>query len=301
MPFALRWLWRNYPEPIAAGQGAERRMDLLLPDETWELVSDGHRFTEGPAVTETGEFYFSDMHAGKIHRVHEDGTVSVFVEDSPGVNGLMFGSDGLLYACQNGRQRIVRYAGSGREEVVLEDAPCNDLVMLPESGYYTDPDHHRVWRFTLDGERQLVDEGIERPNGIAVSPDHSLLYVSDTRGRFVYSFQVQPDGSLAHKQQYGYLHLLDDGSDSGADGMTVDTQGNLYVTTRLGLQVLDQLGRVHWILQPARPPRLSNVVLGGKEFDTLYVTWDDKVYRRRIKATGVLPWKAPTQPPRPQL
>ena len=86
-----------------------------------------------------------------------------------------------------------------------------------------------------------MDAGIEFPNGVIASPDQTLLLVSDTKGRFTYSFQIQPDGKLTDKQEYGHVHLADGERTSGADGMTVDTEGRVYLTSRVGLQIFDQL------------------------------------------------------------
>jgi len=250
-------------------------------------------------VNEQGEVFFTDIPNGEIHKIAADGSVSVFVKNSPGVNGLMFGADGKLYACQNGNQRIVRYDGEGNEEIVVKDVPSNDILMLPEFGYFTDPKNKKVWHFTYDGEKTLVDEGIEFPNGVIASPDQTLLTVSDTRGRFTYSDQIQPDGTLRHQQVYGHLHLPDETGQSGADGMAVDTEGRTYVTSRVGLQVLDQLGRVHFIIRKPQSGWISNVVFGGPNLDVLYVTCGDKVYRRKINAKGVNPWQAAMKPPKP--
>lgn len=302
MPDILTWLWRDYPQPIRPGVAPERRIDILIPGEDWQLVSGGHKFTEGPAVNGQGEVFFTDIPNNRIYKVALDGTVSTFAEQTDGANGLMFGPDGKLYACANGVKQIVRYDAAGQRETVVSDAECNDLVVLSDgSGYFTDPKNKRVWRFTADGQKRLADEGIERPNGIIVSPDQTLLTVADTAGRFTYSFQIQPDGALAHKQPYGYLHVPDETSQSGADGMTVDTEGRLYVTSRVGLQVLDQPGRVHVILSKPNSGWLSNAVFGGAEGDTLYVTCGEGVYKRRLKAKGVNPWQPPSLPPKPQL
>lgn len=302
MPDILTWLWRDYPQPIRPGVAPERRIDILIPGEDWQLVSGGHKFTEGPAVSPQGEVFFTDIPNNRIHKIALDGTVSVFAENTDKANGLMFGPDGKLYACANGVQQIVRYDVAGQRETVVSDAECNDLVLLADgSGYYTDPANKRVWRFTADGQKSLADEGIERPNGIVVSPDQTLLTVADTAGRFTYSFQIQPDGALAHKQPYGYLHVPDETSQSGADGMAVDTEGRLYVTSRVGLQVLDQPGRVHLILSKPNAGWLSNVIFGGPERDTLYVTCGEGIYKRRVKAVGVNSWQPPVTPPKPQL
>lgn len=301
MPDVMRWLWRDHPQPVVPGKTSERRIDLVIPGEDWQLVSEGHQFTEGPASNKNGEVFFTDIPNGRIHKIGLDGNVSVFVEKSPAVNGLMFGPDGQLYACQNGTKRIVRYDKLGRETVVLNDASANDVLILPEGGYYTDPNNKKVWHFTFEGQRKIVDEGIAFPNGIVASPDHSLLTVSDTHGRFTFSYRIQADGSLAHKQSYGYLHLQNDQLHSGADGMTVDKEGRIYVTTRLGIQVLDQPGRVHLILSKPQDGWVSNAVFGGPEMDTLFVTCQDKVYRRRVNAKGFHSWEPPRTVGKPRL
>ena len=146
----------------------------------------------------------------------------------------------------------------------------------------------------------VVDAGIESPSGVCLSPDQSLLYVCDTRGQFVYSYQIQSDGSLAAKQRYFHLHEPD-GVTSGADGMTVDTDGRLYVATALGVQFCDQAGRVNGIIAKPQNKWLANVVFGGPKFDTLFVTCSDKVYKRKTLATGVLSFQPPIKPETPRL
>lgn len=302
MPDAVRWLWKDYPQPISKGTTANRRIDLLIPGEEWEEVSSGHRFTEGPVANDAGELFFTDIPNNRIHRVDTDGNVSVFAENTAGTNGLIFGPDGKLYGCRNGDKQIVRYTMDGQLEVVCTGVESNDLVLLNSGvGFFTDPGNKQVWRFTPSGDVELADQGIERPNGIVVSPDQTRLTVADSVGRFTYVFEIDSNGQLHNKQEFGHLHLPDQILKSGADGMTVDTQGRTYVTTRVGLQVLDQLGRVHLILDKPHSGWLSNVVFGGPTFDTLYVTCGDKVFKRKVKATGTQPWKAPIKPPKPNL
>ena len=302
MPDMLRWIWRGYPEPLKIGKAKERRMDLVIDDEDWQLVSSGHKFTEGPAVNDAGELFFTDIPNNRIHKVSADGKVSVFAEDSGAANGLMMGPDGLLYACRHADGQIVRYSADGKtRDVVVDGIKGNDLVLLSNgTGYCTDPDNRKIFYFTIKGEKKEVDSGIEFPNGVMTSPDQTLLTVANTRGRFCYSFQIQPDGTLGAKQEYGWLHVTDH-LQTGADGMAVDTEGRMYVTTALGVQVMDQLGRVNLILNKPKDAWLSNVIFGGLKRDVLYVTCGDSVFKRRIKATGVDPWKDPVKPPKPGL
>jgi gluconolactonase len=302
MPDALRWIWKGYPEPLKPGKAKNRRVDLVIEGEDWQLVSSGHKFTEGPAVNDAGELYFTDIPNNRIHKVDADGNVSVFAEDSGAANGLMMGPDGLLYACRHADGQIVRYSPDGKtRDVVVDGIKGNDLVLLHNgTGYCTAPDDKKIFYFTTKGEKKEVDSGIEFPNGIMTSPDQTLLTVANTRGRFCYSYQIQSDGSLGAKQEYGWLHVTDH-LQTGADGIAVDTEGRMYVTTSLGVQVMDQLGRVNLILNKPKDAWLSNVIFGGANRDVLYVTCGDSVFKRRINATGVDPWKDPVKVPKPGL
>ena len=302
-PNAMRWLWRDYPEPVAsAGTSRQTLMNLLLPGEGWQLVSEGHRFTEGPAVNASGELFFTDIPNNRIHKVTLEGKVSIFAEDTGGANGLMFGPDGRLYACANGKKAIVAYDASGQGSVFADGLNSNDLVVNHKGDVYvTDPTNRRVYLIKPNGEKKIVEDNIERPNGITLSPDQSLLLVADTRGQFVFSFQIQPDGSLTHKHKYFHLHLADGSTQSGADGIKVDSRGNLYVTTELGLQICDQAGRVNSIIPKPHRAWLANVCFAGPGLDELVVTCGDKVFKRKTKAKGVLSWQPPFRPVAPRL
>lgn len=306
LPDALRWLWRDYPKPIAKPRGGGQRhyvMDILGAGTDWELVSEGHRFTEGPAVDRQGNVYFTDIPNNRIHRIGVEGKVSVFRENSGGANGLKFGPDGKLYACQNGRRRIVAYTVDGAQEtVVANEVQSNDLAINSKSEiYFTDPANRRVWFIDSKGSKRVViEENIEFPNGVALSPDQSLLMVADSRSKWVWSYQVLPDGSLTNPQPFHRLETPDESSMSGADGMAIDTEGHLYVATRLGVQICDQPGRVVGIINKPHNGALSNVAFGGADLQTLYVTAGDRVYRRPVKSKGSVSWQ-PVKPPKPRL
>lgn len=301
LPDAMRWLWKDYPKPVSAGDTSNRRTRFLIEGEDWELVSDGHKFTEGPAVNTKGEVFFTDLRESKIWKVDLSGNVSQFASDTGKANGLMFGPDGRLYACANEKKEIVAYDMDGSESTIVEGHPSNDIVLLKDGGYFTSPGERKVYHFTYDGQVNVVDEGMEQPNGIMVSPDHTLLTVIDTTSHYGYSFQIQSDGSLKHKQRYHHLHKHDYQSKSGGDGLTVDVEGRAYITTHAGLQVTDQLGRVHQILEKPHDAWLSNAVFGGPEMNYLYITITDKVFRRKTSTRGFLPWQDPITPPKPRL
>ncbi len=305
LPDALRWLWRDYPKPITKStstDGERHFVNMFLdPASDWELVSQGYKFTEGPAIDKQGNVYFTDIPNNRIHKITSDGKVSVFKEDSGAANGLMVGPDGRIYACQNGRKRIVAYTPDGTESVLAEGVESNDLVVTANGDiYFTDPNNKKVWYLPKGGEKKLAHEGIERPNGIMLSPDQSLLTVNDSRGKWIWSFQIQADGSLTNGQPFYRLETADESSASGADGMTMAANGHLLVATRIGVQICDQPGRVVGILNKPQPGPLSNLVFAGPDLQTLYITAGDKVFRRRMRIKGVTPWEV-SKPERPGL
>jgi sugar lactone lactonase YvrE/enterochelin esterase-like enzyme len=304
-PEALKWLWKDHDKALVANPQQTSKAyvhQLIPPGADWELVSEGHRFTEGPTANAAGEVFYTDIPNNRIHRISRDGKVSVFAQDTQGANGLMFGPDGRLYACANKAKQIHAYTTTGERSVVAEGLGSNDLCITHSGNLYaTDPEQQQVWLVKPDGSKQVVDKGINFPNGILLSPDQSLLYVADMQGQFVWSYQIQPDGSLKHKQHYFHLHRLTD-RDSKADGMTVDTSGNLYVTTELGVQICDQAGRVKAILHRPQYRQLANICFGGIDLSELYVTCSDKVYKRKSKMKGVLSGlNAPIKPEKPKL
>ena len=304
-PSVMTWLWRDYPAPIAANPERKSRQDVfqvLTPGDEWQLVSEGHRGTDGPAVNAAGEMFFSDPSNNKIHRVGLDGRSTVFAENTNGANGMMFGPDGRLYAGATRTKQIVAYDMAGKTELIADNATVNDLAINVKGDlYFTDTAAKRIWLVPKGGQPRVVDEGIDSPNGILFSPDQSLLYVSDYVGQLSWAFQIQPDGSLSHKQRYFYVHMPDAATRSSSDGMAVDADGRVYIATALGVQVFDQIGKCHAILPAPNRAALSNVEFGGPNMDEMYITNGDKVFKRKTKVKGVLSWRPPIKPAPPRL
>jgi sugar lactone lactonase YvrE/enterochelin esterase-like enzyme len=305
-PDAMRWLWKDHPNPVKAGAGSPQLQQVLLPGEGWQLVGEGYKFTEGTAVNAKGEVYFNDVGSSKTYKVGLDGKVELFLAESKRGDGQAFGPDGRLYAVAAGLEQILAWDAEGKSTVIAEGFRGNDIVVAHNGGLYvTHPgwdgkEPSKVWYVSPKGEKKVVDVGLKFSNGITLSPDQSLLYVADSRTHWVYSYQIRPDGSLAAKQKYYHLHVRDTDDDSAADGMRVDRDGRLYVATRMGIQVCDQAGRVNCII-PTPNGKIANLCFGGEKFDTIFAACGDKVYKRKVKVTGANAFEEPFKPKPPQL
>ena len=299
-PDAMRWLWKDWPRPVQAGKGSPQLQEILIPTEDWTLVGDGYGFTEGPAVNPQGVVFYNDVPNGQTFQVDRDGHVTVFLSDSKRADGQAFGPDGKLYANARATEQILAWDTAGNSSVFAEGLNGNDLVVRHDGSVYatapfTTPHDGKIWYVSPKGEKRIVDTGLPFANGICCSPDQSLLYVAESRGHWIYSYQIQADGSLTHKQKYFHLHVPDTAEDSGADGLRTDRDGRLWVATRLGLQVCDQAGRVNCII-PTPNGRISNLTFGGVNFDTIFATCGDRVYRRKVNVRGANGWEAPLKP-----
>lgn len=178
------------------------------------------------------------------------------------------------------------------ESAVAEDVNSNDVAITNKGEiYFTDPANKGMWFVGASGAKRIVSEkAIEFPNGEALFPDPSLLAVADCRGKRVWSFQIKPDGSLDHGIPFYRLETPDDPSFSAADGIRFDTEG----------QVCDQPGRVVGILNKPHPGALANLVFGGPGLDWVYVTAQDRVYKRHVQRKG-LTSSTLLKPPPPRL
>jgi gluconolactonase len=306
-PDAMRWLWKDWPQAIQPRPTKNNTLNaLLIPGEDWQLVSDGYRFTEGPAANVRGEVFFNDIPNSKTHQINLAGKVEVFVADSKRANGQAFGPDGRLYAVTRDSQ-VVAYDTNANAAVIAEGIGGNDLVIAHNGNIYvTDPSPSRtnapskIWLIKPGAAKQLVDTGVRFANGITLSPDQTLLYVADYRSHWIYTYRIEADGTLTGKQKFHWLHEPDHADDAGADGIRVDREGRLYAATRLGIQVADQAGKVQCIL-PTPNGKVASLCFGGPDFDILYAMCGEKVYQRKLKVKGANAWAPPLKPAAPRL
>ncbi len=281
--------------PLAVAQDM-RLADVLIDGEDWQLVAEGFAFTEGPAVDLKGRLYFTDVFRGKIYRINDAGKAEPFVEQSFGANGLMFGPDGRLYACQNGKKRIVAYDANAAESVIAEDVKSNDLVVTRTGGvYFTDPEGQQIWYVPPKGEKRVVERGLGYANGIGMWPDQGTLVVADMKGMNVWAYRIEPDGGLKFKQPFYTLRVPTGKIDSGADGLKVDEAGRLFVTSHLGLQMFDPQGRYSGLIAKPQNAWLANVVFAGPNLDEMVVTCTNRVYKRKVKTHGLRYFDLPSE------
>lgn len=316
-PEAMRWLWKDWPQPVAAGISKNQFLsDLLIPGEGWELVGEGYSFTEGTAANAAGEVFFQDIPNGKTYRVGPDGKPIPLAIDSKKASGTSFGADGRRYTCTGSREILAYGTGSGQPgtgagesttevSLVADSISGNDLVVAHNGNIYvTSPNGPekpgKIILVTPKGEKKVVDEGIKFPNGAALTPDQTQLYVTESASHWVWIYTILPDGSLTNKQRFGWLHVPDTQENAWPDGLKCDTAGRVYSTSHLGIQILDQTGRVNAIL-PVPSGQASNVCFGGSAFNILYVTCGDKVYRRKLRTRGANSFEAPYKPVTPRL
>ena len=254
-----------------------------------EKITGDLQFGEGPAVDAQGNVFFSDIRAGLTYRWSIDGQLSVVRRETGGANGLYFDRDGNLLACEGDRGRLVSVDSQERVTVLADkfdgkrfNKP-NDLWMDPKGGvYFSDPaygtqpvqDGEHVYYLSPDRKNVTrVIGDMERPNGVVGTPDGKQLYVTDHGAKKTYCYRINDDGSLSDKRLFAPV---------GADGMTIDTKGNVYLCEQAVLVYNTQGERIDEIRLPESP---TNACFGGKDRRTLFVTTRPAFYavQRRVE------------------
>jgi gluconolactonase len=270
---------------------------IIAPGATLQKLAGDFAFTEGPASDREGNVFFTDQPNGRILKWSIDGKLSTFMQPCGRANGLSFDPQGNLWACADEKNELWRIDPAGKATVVVKDYQGkllngpNDVWIRPGGGlYFTDPYYKRpYWKrgpkemdecvyFLAPDNKTLtrVIDDMKQPNGIIGTPDGKLLYVADIGAGKTYRYRIQPDGSLKEKTLYCEL---------GSDGMTIDSEGNIYLTGK-GVSVFDSAGKKIEQIDVAEP-WTANVCFGGKDRQTLFITASESFYAMRMKVHGV--------------
>ncbi len=287
-------------------------------------VATSVAFTEGPTVDTDGNVYFTDTENSRILKLSPDGVRTVFRQPSNRANGLILDTQGRLIACEGSdpqvnQPRITRTdLATGKVEVLADrfegkrlNQP-NDVTWDGQGRLYftdrprekPDPDQtgvNAVYRIDTDGSlhRILAEPDIEMPNGIVISPDDKTLYLIEShpdanRARMIRAYDLQPDGTVTNMRVFHNFYPGRSG-----DGMTIDTQGNLYVAaglnrlrgtsetldTRCGIHVFSPDGELKEFV-PIPEDTLTNCAFGGPDMKTLYVTAGKTLFRIQFDIEG---------------
>ncbi|WP_162051598.1 SMP-30/gluconolactonase/LRE family protein [Pontibacter pamirensis] len=286
--------------PVLVSAQITDKTSIVAKGAQLEKLGDGYTFTEGPAVDAEGNVFFTDQPNDKILRWSAStGDITTFSDKTGRANGLYFDSKGNLIAAADENNQLWSFDKSGEPTVLISDYEGkllngpNDMWITPEGGMFiTDPLYKRNY-WTRDPEMQQdgqhlyylspdrsqirrVDETLQQPNGIIGTPDGKKLYVADIGAGKTYVYDIGENGTLSNRNLFAPM---------GSDGMTIDNEGNIYLTGK-GVTVFNKEGEQ--IAQiPIDEDWTANITFGGKDRKTLFITAMDSVYGLKMKVKGV--------------
>ena len=277
-----------------AGCTEQTPQSLIATGAQVKQLATGFKFTEGPAADSSGNVYFTDIPQNKIHIYSPSGEVTTFLENSERANGLYFDQKGNLITCQGGGRKIVSIDPAGKITTLADNyqgkklnSP-NDLWLAPNGGiYFTDPrygkkrddleqDGEHVYYLPPDSKTLIrVTNNLIKPNGLIGTPDGKTLYIADPGANMTYVYKINPDGTLTDKIYF---------TTEGSDGMTIDTKGNIYLTSG-AVKIYNPNGEmIETIEIPEKP---SNVTFAGKNKKTLFITARKSIYEIKMNTKGI--------------
>lgn len=262
-------------------------------------VSKQFEFTEGPAVDKKGNIFFTDQPNDAIWEYDVDGKLTQFADHTGRSNGMYFDRKGNLITCADDNNELIAFSPDKKRTILLKDFQGhrlngpNDLWVDAKGGiYFTDPlyvrDYWKGRKPDVAGEKvyympagqsqaHVVTEQLKKPNGIVGTPDGKHLFVADIGANKTYKFDIAGDGSLTNQQLF---------TQQGSDGMTLDNQGNVYLTGGKGVYIYNPQG-IQIGLISISEPWTANVAFGGKHKDVLFITSSKAVYTMQMKVRGV--------------
>ena len=276
---------------------AAQAESLIAPGATLKKLAGGFAFTEGPTCDANGNLYFTDQPNNRILKWSIRGKLSVWLQPAGRVNGMMFDAQGNLIACAEQRNELWSIATNKTVTVLVTNVDGrnlngpNDLWIAPNGGIYlTDPYYQRsYWDhqtkalagedvYYLAPDRKTLTRAagdLRKPNGITGTPDGKHLFVADIGAGKTWKYDIQPDGSLTNKTLFCAL---------GSDGMTIDAEGNVYLTGR-GVTVFDAGGKE---IERIDVPEgwTANVSFSGADHQMLFITASKSVYSIRLRVKG---------------
>ena len=306
-PDAMRWLWRKEPTASSPGKtkddlGGDLTLNkLLIEGETWQPLVAELGFADGLSGDAGGNLYFNDLKTGGYWRVTPDGTKTKFSDEFG--SGAKRAPDGRIIFCTGAKKHVVAMdPKSLAVEVLAENVAPNDLVVTAQGWvYFTDTGKGEVVFIDIKSKAiHTAASGITGPNGIGLSPDGGTLVASEYLGDRVWAWRIREDGTLDAGMPFMTLRrpINPDAEfpfnapppykkESGGDGLCSDAQGRWYVTSALGVQVFDPIGRECGLLvHPAPGKQIVSAAFAGAGRGWLCISAGDTIYRRKVQAKG---------------
>jgi len=312
-PDMMRWLWRDYGKPITAQlpegygkPGWDKRAQVFATisiDKPWEQVGATYKSAASPAPDQEGNVYFADPASNVIYKSDPDGKVTVFKNNTGGAKALHVGADGRLYASQPAQKRVVSWGPAGDEKVLAQNVTADDLAPTVKGAvYYVDSAHKTVGLIDKSGKSRVVFQATEMllPATLTLSPDQAMVAVGDAQNKFSWSLQIAADGSLINGEPFYRVDMPDISPYSGVSGITMDSEGQVFFATALGIQLCEANGRAAAILSKPELGTVTGIAFGGKDLNWIYATEDGKLFRRPSLRKGIAAWVV-SKPPNPPL
>ena len=272
-----------------------------------EFIRDGFDGTEGPIGLADGSVLFTETKASRITRIAADNSISSYLENTNGANGLAFAANGDLYAVQNLIPKVGIIYPEQHKKVLTDNFEGhnyqrpNDLVLATNGGiYFTDigvrpsaenpnlpPANPGLYYISPAGSVKKVAADIERPNGVQLSSDEKTLYVANTAGEYILAYAIGSDGAIGKQRHFARLagwSQTENGWSSGADGLAIDAEDRLYVASSAGIEVFDKTGTALGIIPVPQKPQ--NLAFAGPDKKTLYIVGRGAAYKIGLKTPG---------------
>lgn len=299
-PEAMRWLWRDWPSPIEAGQSSNPVLEATLqPHQDWTIAAEGCASVSVLAADAKGKVFFHGGPSGQISD-NAAGEKPVRCQSTERDASFAFGPGNTFYSARaEGGLQV--FSGASAGKVLARNLRIQAFTVRSNGDIYalTRPmaGTNELWLIASGGKSVRLDQDLQDASGLALSPDGLWLFVDQRHSPDGLSYRILSNGGVDARAPFYDFYVPPSADESGASQIAMDRDGRAWVASPMGVQVFDRNGRVAAILPLPGNVAATSLCFGGPSFNTLYVAGGGRIYKRKLRVAGVPPWNPPIQLP----
>ena len=235
---AMRWLWRDYPEPVKAGIGPAFLQTILYPEEKWVEQDVGSVQISSLAAGINSEIFFNDGLSGCINKIGQEGQVSTFSTSAANISGLTDSPEGAVYGISEKERKIFEFDSNGGKRLVAKDILGKRIIAIGNDSFYTigkEKGEGKIWYIGKSGKAEVAASGLLSPSSCDILND-KLFFITDSCSHWVNSYMIGEGNSLLYKEHSIWLDVLPvPGNEFGAGSVIAASDGKIFISCQAGI------------------------------------------------------------------
>jgi len=297
---ALKWIWKDYPQPVSSHLDKYQGLNLIIPGENWLMAQSNLLFTDF-TTGDQGTLWLTAKDKQGVYQFSPESDLVQVLDLDFEPSAICSGPEGTLYLANPEDETIVNMKLSGEANILVRNVVCKHMIASPQGIYFFDKKNSEIGFYHFIHQQEHRVAAPEEIISFSITPEKTFLQVGFANQVMGYSYKIMEDGKIQFGQEYIHFHIPYGDALPGLKGMTVDNNNRLYSSTTMGIQVADQLGRINFIISSPVKKSTGTITFGGNEMNVLFCLSAGKIFYLRLNAKGHHSWDKAIRVPQPRM